>query len=99
MLYAIHCLDGADALPRRLDNHAAHRDYLAAASVRLIMAGPLLGGDGSMIGSLFVVQTDTREAVEAFHAGDPFNAAKVWERVTITGFDMRTDNRPAPTGS
>jgi uncharacterized protein YciI len=96
MLFAIHCLDGADALPRRLAHHAAHRAHLAAAKVRLLVAGPLLGEDGGMIGSLFVVQAASWAEAEAFHRADPFVTAGVWERVTITGFDMRTDNRALP---
>lgn len=96
MLFAIHCLDGAEALPRRLENHAAHRAHLAAAKIRLLVAGPLLGEDGGMIGSLFIVQATSRAEAEDFHRADPFVAAGVWERVMITEFDMRTDNRALP---
>jgi uncharacterized protein YciI len=42
-----------------------------------------------MIGSLFLVEAEDRATVEAFNRADPFNAAGIWERVTITGFVRR----------
>jgi uncharacterized protein YciI len=54
------------------------------------MSGPLVGDDGqTMIGSLFLVESPGRAEVEAFHRADPFFAADIWERVTITGFLRR----------
>jgi uncharacterized protein len=93
-LYAVHCLDGADALETRLARHAEHRAYLAAAKVKLIVAGPLVSPNGEkMIGSLFIVEADTMEAVADFNGSDPFTLNKVWEKVQINRFDKKTDNR------
>jgi uncharacterized protein YciI len=93
MLFAIHALDKPDALPIRLSNYAAHRAFLSDTSahgVRIVMSGPLVRDDGeTMMGSLFVVEADSREAVERFNQADPFHAAGIWERVTITGFIKR----------
>lgn len=97
MLFAIHALDRAGALPKRLENYAAHRAFLADTSaygIHIIMSGPLTEDDGeTMIGSLFLVEAESRDAVERFNAADPFRAADIWERVTITGFIKRQDNR------
>ena len=94
MLFAVHCLDHADALPRRLANYDAHKAYLAAGSVATVISGPLVAADGAtMIGSLFVFSADNIEAVEAFNAGDPFNTADVWQSVSIHPFLLRVDNR------
>jgi uncharacterized protein len=93
MLFAIHALDRAGALPRRLAAYDAHKAFLAdttAFAVRIVMSGPLVADDGAtMIGSLFLVEAEDRAAVEAFNAADPFAAAGIWERVTITGFLRR----------
>ncbi|MGV1793483.1 YciI family protein [Rhizobium lusitanum] len=94
MLFAVHCLDHADGLPRRLANYDAHKAYLATGAVKTIISGPLVAADGeTMIGSLFVFSADTIEDVKAFNAGDPFNAANVWQSVSINPFLMRVDNR------
>lgn len=94
MLFAVHCLDHADALPRRLANYDAHKAYLAAGKVATVISGPLVAADGAtMIGSLFVFSADSIEEVKAFNAGDPFNAANVWQSVSINPFLLRVDNR------
>jgi uncharacterized protein YciI len=93
MLFVIHALDRAGALPRRLAHYDAHKAFLSDTGplgVRIVMSGPLTADDGAtMIGSLFVVEAPDREAVERFNGADPFHAAGIWERVTITGFIRR----------
>ena len=88
MLFVIHVLDKAGALPRRQAHYEAHKAFLAdtsAHAVSVVMSGPLMYDDGSaMIGSLFVVEAPDRAAVERFNRADPFHAAEIWERVSIT---------------
>jgi uncharacterized protein YciI len=58
--------------------------------VKIVMSGPLTADDGqTMIGSLFVIEAADRAAVERFNAADPFHAAEIWEKVSITGFIRR----------
>ena len=93
MLFAIHALDRAGALPTRLANYDAHKAFLADTSrfaVKIVRSGPLVSDDGeTMIGSLFLLEAPGRAAVEAFNRADPFAAAGIWEKVTITGFLRR----------
>jgi uncharacterized protein len=93
MIFAIHAVDRAGALPTRLAQYEAHKTFLSDTSrygVRIVMSGPLVGDDGqTMIGSLFLVEAPSRAQIEAFHRADPFFAAGIWERVTITGFLRR----------
>ena len=39
-----------------------------------------------MVGSLIVLDVDTRQTAEELAAGDPYAEAGLFERVTITGF-------------
>ncbi len=93
MLFVIHALDRAGALPQRLAHYDAHKAFLSDAEqhgVHIVMSGPLSADDGTtMIGSLLVVDAPDRAAVERFNGADPFHAAGIWERVTITGFIRR----------
>ncbi|MCK1736835.1 YciI family protein [Bradyrhizobium sp. 138] len=93
MLFAIHAVDRAGALPTRLANYDAHKTFLSDTSrfgVKIVMSGPLVSDDGqTMIGSLFLIEAPGRSEVEAFNHADPFAAADIWEKVTITGFLRR----------
>jgi hypothetical protein len=93
MLFAIHAVDRAGALPTRLAHYDAHKAFLSDTSrfgIKIVMSGPLVADDGqTMIGSLFLVEAPTRTEVESFHHADPFFAAAIWEKVTITGFLRR----------
>lgn len=94
MLFAVHCLDHADGLPRRLANYDAHKAYLASGKISTVISGPLVATDGeTMIGSLFVFSADAIEDVIAFNSNDPFAQANVWREVKINPFMMRVDNR------
>ncbi|UDM52690.1 YciI family protein [Cupriavidus sp. MP-37] len=94
MYFIIHCLDHADALPRRLESYDAHRAYLDAAAVQCVVCGPLMSEDGEqMIGSLFLVRAQDKQQVVDFNRGDPFHQAGVWQHVHIHPFVMRVDNR------
>lgn len=93
MLFAIHALDKAGALELRFANYDAHKAFLgdtSAYGVRIVMSGPLVADDGeTMMGSLFLLEAESREAVARFNEADPFHKAGIWERVTITGFIRR----------
>ena len=94
MYFIVHCLDRPNAVQDRLAHYDAHKTYLASASVRSVISGPLVADDNkTMIGSLFLLEADTRDEVLAFNAADPFNRAGIWEKVEIHPFLKRVDNR------
>lgn len=71
-----------------------HRDYLAQASVKIVMSGPLVDDDGeTVVGSLYVVEAADRAEIEAFQKDDPLVAADLWELVEVRAFSKRVDNR------
>lgn len=83
MLFAIHVMDATDALPMRLANYQLHRDHLNSASITIVLAGPLSDTDGQPEGSMFVVDAETRQEVEAFYSADPFYLLQVWDLTTL----------------
>lgn len=94
MHYVIHCLDHDDAVDKRLAHYDAHKAYLAAATVRTLISGPLLADDEeTMIGSCFLLEADSLAEVEAFNRNDPFHHAGLWKTVSIRPFAKRVDNR------
>lgn len=94
MHYVIHCLDKPNSVDKRLENYEAHKTYLAAVPIRMVISGPLLADDEeTMIGSFFLVEAGNLQEVEAFNRADPFYKAELWDRISIRPFNKRVDNR------
>ncbi len=94
MHYVVHCLDHDGAVDLRLSHYEAHKAYLAAATVKTVISGPLLADDeATMIGSCFIIEAANLHEVEAFNSNDPFAKAGLWRTVSIRPFAKRVDNR------
>ena len=94
MLFAIFCIDKPGMAEKRAAVMHPHRDYLAQASVKIVMSGPLVDDDGeTVVGSLYVVEAADRAEIEAFQKDDPLVAADLWELVEVRAFSKRVDNR------
>lgn len=94
MLFVVHALDHDDAVERRLEHYEAHKSYLATSGIRTVVSGPLLAGDcKTMIGSLFIVEADSKDEIISFNRNDPFRRANIWKKVQIHPFNKRVDNR------
>ncbi len=68
----------------------AHRAYLREAppECRCVGGGPLLNDDGGeMIGTLLILEAETRAAAEAFLAKDPYAQADLFARHTLSRWD------------
>lgn len=77
------CMDGADSAGRRRNALPAHLRYIESVITRVRIAGPLLGEDGTTIGSLYIIEADSPEAARELLRGDPFHVAGVWQTVTM----------------
>jgi uncharacterized protein len=82
MLYALICTDRPGAGALRKSTRETHRAYLQDTGV-VVMAGPFLDPEGEMIGSLVVIDVDTRAEAEDWAAGDPYAKAGLFETVEI----------------
>jgi len=82
MRVALNCTDKPGALQIRMDNRSAHLDYITATGV-VEMAGPFLGPDGKMMGSLVISSVDSLQAAKDWAAGDPYAKAGLFDDVTI----------------
>ena len=84
MLYAIHCLDHANALSIRLENYDAHREYLNATETDIVLAGPVTADDRSTpIGSVMIISVNNQEEAALFNQGDPFYRLNIWDKASI----------------
>ena len=93
MHFAIFCLDKT-GITRDPDIMKAHVEYLANSPIKNVMSGPLTDDNGEgVIGSLYIIEADSRKAVDAFRKDDPLVHADYWELVEVRAFDKRVDNR------
>lgn len=94
MHFIIHCLDKPGSLAIRQSNIEAHKAYIAAAPVKVLVSGPLLGPDNETpVGSCFLLEAESLADVQALNRNDPLFTAGLWERISIHPFMKRVDNR------
>jgi len=94
MFYAIVGQDTDDSLERRLATRPAHMERLHALQQagRLLLAGPFPAidsndpGAAGFTGSLIVAEFDTLTDARAWAEADPYVAAGIYARVSVTPF-------------
>lgn len=81
-MFALICTDEPGKLEVRKANRDAHLAYIEESGV-VAMAGPFLNEAGEMSGSLVVLNVDSRDAADAWAAGDPYAKAGLFTKVRI----------------
>ena len=76
-----HDAPGTEALRAQLRQQ--HVDYLGERVQMILAGGALLDEGGRPIGGLLIVDTEDRQAAEAFSAGDPFRTGGVFGTVQV----------------
>jgi uncharacterized protein YciI len=85
MLWVISCTDNSNTAAIRDSVLQPHRDYLGSQKHILVLAGATQNDEGTeAIGSLFVVNVNSRAEAKRFSDGDPFTQKGVFRSITIT---------------
>lgn len=85
MPFMIETDDKPDSAALRQSARAEHLAFLAAQAKLLIACGAKLNDEGTAaVGSVYIVDLDTREAAQAFIAQDPFSQVGLFGQVRIT---------------
>ena len=82
MRMALITRDKADALQIRLDNRDAHLAYNAETGV-VEMAGPFLDTNGTMCGSMIIMNVETLADAQDWADNDPYAKAGLFKDVRI----------------
>lgn len=84
MAFILECLDKPGSLDLRMANRPAHLGYIEGQIDKVVVAGPIFAEDGKTpIGSLLIMDFDTKAEAEAFAAEDPYAKAGLFGSVTI----------------
>ena len=85
MLWVIYCEDKPDSAAIREQHIEPHREYLQSQKKILVLAGARQNDAGTQpIGSLFVLNVNSRAEAQAFSEGDPFTKQGIFSSVTIS---------------
>ena len=82
MRVALITRDKPGALQVRLDNRDAHLAYIEKSGV-VEMAGPFLDADGTMCGSMIIMNVEGLDAAQLWAGNDPYAQAGLFEKVRI----------------
>ena len=99
MLYLRICFDKPGLGDLRNEVRAEHREYLTpfrdpGGSVHVHQAGPMCVSDTDLtnLGSFFLLEAASAEAVRAFHEGDPFTRVGLYGEVRLVRWDRHIGN-------
>lgn len=100
MLWVISCVDNPNTAAIRDSVLQPHRDYLGSQKHILVLAGATQNDEGTAaIGSLFVVNVNSRDEARKFSDGDPFTQKGVFKSITITRMRKGQWNPAAAEGA
>jgi hypothetical protein len=92
MQFVLHAYDHTDpdALSRRMATRPSHLDGVREMKTRgeFVLGGALLSPEGTMIGSMMLVDFPTEEALQAWLRVEPYVTQKVWDRIDVKPFRM-----------
>ena len=99
-MFCVMCTDKPDSLDLRMETRGAHIDYVIN-SAALAAAGAFLDDDGNMVGTLIMLQVDSRAQAEQWAANDPYAKAGLFAKVEIRRWQhsLGTLTPPAPPAS
>jgi uncharacterized protein YciI len=87
MQFVVMAWDGTDegALDRRLATRPRHLERIEpfVDSSNVLVGGAILDDDGRMIGSVLVMDFDTRDELDDWLRNDPYTTEGVWQRVDV----------------
>jgi uncharacterized protein YciI len=84
MLFVVYSLDDpATGKEVRKRTRAAHLRYVAENRRLFQYGGSLIGETGEMIGTVQILDVESRQALDRFLSGDPYNQNKLFAEVII----------------
>jgi uncharacterized protein len=92
MLFALICTDKPGSAELRTNTRPDHVAYLNSLGDKMKLAGPFLDDAGNAMGSLVVVEAESRSDAEAMAASDPYKKAGLFASVEIRAWRWTLKN-------
>lgn len=85
--FHIKAHDKVGAAQVRLDNREAHLGWIKTRLDQVKIAGPMINNQtGGMMGSILVIEAESRAELDALLAEDPYAKADLFDTVEISTF-------------
>ena len=87
MQFLVIAYDGKDegAYERRMSVRPQHLENMSKLNENghVICAGGMTNSEGKLIGSVLIMDFETREMLDEYLAGEPYVTGKVWEDIRV----------------
>ena len=83
MQFMIKAYDGEGMLEKRMEVRPLHLEGMKKLGKHIVCAGGLLDDDGSMNGSVLIVDFPDRAALEEYLSSEPYVTEHGWKNVEI----------------
>ena len=83
MQFLIKAYDGEGMLEKRMEVRPRHLENMTRNKEHVVCAGGILDEAGKPIGSVLVLDFESRDQLDAYLAGEPYIIEKVWEDVKV----------------
>ena len=87
MQYLINAYDGENMLEKRMEVRPRHIENVNKLGKHVIFAGGRLNDDGKPVGSVMVMEFDSRYEFYEYLKTEPYIEDKVWDKVDVEAFN------------
>ena len=87
MQYLINAYDGENVLEKRLEVRPRHLENINKLGKHVVFAGGRLNDDGKPVGSVMVMDFDTKAELDEYIKSEPYIEEKVWDKVDVEAFN------------
>ena len=87
MQYLINAYDGENMLEKRMEVRPRHLENINKLGKHVVFAGGRLNDDGKPVGSVMVMEFDTRAELDEYMKSEPYIEEKVWDKVDVEAFN------------
>ena len=87
MQFLVNAYDGENMLEKRMEVRPRHLANIDRLGKHVVFAGGRLNDEGKPVGSVMVMEFDSREGFDEYLKAEPYIEEKVWEKVDVETFN------------
>ena len=81
--FVIKAYDGEGKLDKTMEVRPRHIGGLEKMKEHILCAGGMLDKDGKMMGSLLIMEFESRDQLDEYLSKEPYVVEHVWERIEV----------------
>lgn len=83
MQFIVKAYDGEGMLDKRMEVRPRHLEGIERIKEHVICAGGLLDDEGKMMGSVLIMEYESREQLDEYLANEPYVQDNVWQKIEV----------------